>query len=96
MLVTRNITVSGRRTSMRLEPKMWDALEEICNRQGWPMAEVFSRIDAQRNGPGSLTTATRVFILNYFRHAATEAGHALAGHGEIHDEGTASLPPVVD
>ncbi|WP_348981781.1 ribbon-helix-helix domain-containing protein, partial [Azospirillum sp. TSH58] len=29
----RNVMVAGRRTSMRLEPAFWDALEEIAQRE---------------------------------------------------------------
>ncbi len=32
-LISRNVTVAGHRTSMRLEPAMWDALGEICRRE---------------------------------------------------------------
>ena len=32
-LVNRNVTIGRRRTSLRLEPAMWDALEEICRRE---------------------------------------------------------------
>jgi hypothetical protein len=30
---------------------------------------------------GALTSALRTYLLNYFRAAATERGHAAAGHG---------------
>ena len=32
-LVSRNITIFGRRTSVRLEPEMWVALNDIANRE---------------------------------------------------------------
>ena len=32
---------------------------------------------------GGRTSAVRVYILNYFRHAATEAGHASSAHGAL-------------
>ncbi len=66
-LVSRNITVSGRRTSMRLEPAMWDALEDICR-----LAELCSAVDSHR-GASSLTAGVRVFILDYFRSRARMA-----------------------
>ncbi|MEE8123006.1 MAG: hypothetical protein V3T93_02770, partial [Alphaproteobacteria bacterium] len=37
-------------------------------------------VDQRRHG-SSLTAALRVFIMLYFRTAATEEGHAEAGHG---------------
>lgn len=79
-LVNRNVTVNGHRTSMRLEPAMWDALEDICRREGLTIHEVCSLVDTRRS-QSSLTAAMRVFILGYFRAAVTETGHAIAGHG---------------
>ncbi len=56
---------------------MWDALTEICAREGRSLHDVCTQVDKQRNQSG-LTAGVRVFILNYFREAATEEGHALA------------------
>ena len=79
-LVNRNVTVAGHRTSMRLELSMWDALEEICRREGKTIHEVCSDVDFRRH-ESALTAALRAFIVLYFRVAATEDGHAKAGHG---------------
>lgn len=76
-LISRNVTLADRRTSIRLEPEMWDALQEICLREGRSIHEVCSEIDRLRQQSG-LTAGVRVFILNYFREAATEEGHAQA------------------
>jgi len=56
---------------------MWDALQEICSREGRSIHDVCTEIDRQRQQSG-LTAGVRVFILNYFREAATEEGHARA------------------
>jgi predicted DNA-binding ribbon-helix-helix protein len=32
-LVIRNVKVHGHRTSVRLEPQMWDSMTEICRRE---------------------------------------------------------------
>ncbi len=82
-LVNRNVTVGGRRTSLRLEPAMWDALEEICQREEMSQHELCAMIDERRRA-SSLTAAIRVFIVNYFRAAATEEGHANMGHGRLY------------
>lgn len=79
-LVNRNIIAERGRTSMRLEPELWDALSEICRRERISPSELCRRIE--RAGiPGGRTSAMRVWILRYFRAAATEAGHMDAGHG---------------
>ena len=80
MYVMRNVTISGHRTSIRLEPEMWDAFGEICRREGRTIDELCSMVDRRRQG-ASLTAALRLLIMLYFRAAATEEGHAEAGHG---------------
>lgn len=79
-LVNRNVTALRGRTSMRLEPELWDALEEICNRESLSLAEVIKQIE-RLGHPGGRTSAVRVHVLSYFRRAATEAGHRAVGHG---------------
>jgi predicted DNA-binding ribbon-helix-helix protein len=79
-LVNRNIVAASGRSSMRLEPEIWDALFEICRRENVAMGELVRKIDGGRE-IGGRTSAIRVFAFNYFRHAATEEGHRLAGHG---------------
>jgi hypothetical protein len=37
----------------------------------------------RKNDKTSLTAAIRVFLMLYFRAAATEEGHARAGHGSF-------------
>lgn len=79
-LINRNVTVAGRRTSMRLEAAMWDALQQICVREGKSLNELVTEIDRRRS-ESSLTAAIRVYLLRYFYAAATDEGHRLAGHG---------------
>jgi len=79
-LVLRNIKVRGRRTSIRLEPEIWEALVEICRREFCTPNEVCSYVDSLKHG--SLTSSLRVFMLDYFRASATESGHKRAGHGK--------------
>jgi len=56
---------------------MWDAMHEICAREGRSVHEICTEIDRLRNQSG-LTAGVRVYILTYFREAATEEGHARA------------------
>ena len=82
-LVSRNITVNGRRTSVRLEPEMWRALKEISTRENCSIHELCSLISFRKNKRTSLTAAIRVFLMLYFRAATTEDGHGKAGHGSF-------------
>jgi len=79
-LVNRNVQAPHGRTSVRLEPELWDALRDICLLEDAPLEDVVRR--AATSLPGTpLTSGIRVFVMTYFREAATEAGHAAAGHG---------------
>jgi predicted DNA-binding ribbon-helix-helix protein len=82
-LVSRNITVNGRRTSVRLEPEMWRALKEISARENCSIHELCSLISFRKNRRTSLTAAIRVFLMLYFRASSTDDGHVKAGHGSF-------------
>jgi len=81
-LVMRNISVRGHRTSIRLEPQIWDTLAEICRREFCTPHDVCSYVAGRRPPNGSLASSLRVFILDYFHRCATEDGHRRAGHGQ--------------
>lgn len=80
-LVSKNVTVTGGRTSVRLEPEMWDGLNEICRRERANMHQICTSVALQKHEDTSLTAAIRVFVMRYFRMASTEDGHTKAGHG---------------
>jgi predicted DNA-binding ribbon-helix-helix protein len=81
-LINRNVIAERGRTSMRLEPELWEALLEICGREGQDMSSLVRKVE-QKGHAGGRTSAVRVFVMAYFRDAATEAGHAIAGHGAL-------------
>ena len=82
-LVSRNITVLGRRTSVRLEPEMWTALRDISRLEDCKIHDICSLIQLRKNPNTSLTAAIRVFLMLYYRAASTEEGHGKAGHGSF-------------
>lgn len=79
-LVNRNVVAERGRTSMRLEPELWEALLEICDREDRDLNAIVRQVEAEGHN-GGRTSAVRVFVMSYFRNAATEAGHMAAGHG---------------
>ena len=68
-LSIRNVVVAGHRTSVRLEPVMWDALREIADSQEIPLNDLVTEIDRRRDVP-NLTAAIRVYIVDFYRSAA--------------------------
>ena len=67
-LISRNVRIEGRRTSVKLEAAMWDALTEICVREGVGVGALCVQVDRGRGG-SSFTSALRVFIIDYYRTA---------------------------
>ncbi|MDE1151755.1 MAG: ribbon-helix-helix domain-containing protein [Micavibrio sp.] len=63
----RNVYIGGHRTSMRLEPAMWEALEEVAKRKNCTIDEMCSAIETARPDSGGLSSAVRVFLLEYYR-----------------------------
>lgn len=80
-LIARNVVCRGVRTSIRLEQSMWDALNDVVAREGTDRDTLTTIILAFKSPALSLTAAVRVFLLEYYRAAATEPGHRQAGHG---------------
>ena len=64
---------------------MWEGLDEICRRETLSLSELCTMIERRRAGT-SRTSAVRVFVLSYFRAAATDQGHADVGHGVLSDK----------
>jgi predicted DNA-binding ribbon-helix-helix protein len=84
-LISRNVTINGRRTSLRLENEIWEAVTEICGHEELSVHELCTLIDGRR-GPSSRTSAIRAFIVAYFRNTSTDEGHFKAGHGKLASE----------
>ncbi len=61
----RSVVVSGRPTSVTLEPIFWDQLRAIAEKRRVSVHELVTQIDQQRDG--SLTSAIRVFVLESLR-----------------------------
>ena len=67
-LVTRNVTIDGRRTSIRLEVETWEALDEICALERLSTHQVCTLVD-RSNRVASRTSAVRAFVVAYYRGA---------------------------
>jgi predicted DNA-binding ribbon-helix-helix protein len=53
-LVLGNVVVAGHRTSVRLEPAIWDALQDILQREAKTLSQLVTEIDRARTA-SSLT-----------------------------------------
>ena len=94
-LVCRNVKVNGRRTSLRMEPYIWDSLKEICERERLTLNELCARID-ERRGEANLTASIRVFIVSYYRTAIGGRGFAEDGPSPILHKALDDAVPLED
>jgi predicted DNA-binding ribbon-helix-helix protein len=71
--VKRSFTIAGHRTSISLEAAFWDALKAAAHAEDVSVAGLIGRIDAVR-GTGGLSSAVRVWVLQYYRDGARRGG----------------------
>ena len=67
--VKRSFSIRGHRTSISLEQPFWETLKEAASRERISLAALIARID-ERRGDAGLSSAVRVWILDYVRTAA--------------------------
>src|ERR1700683_1226330 len=81
-LITRNVVAARGRSSIRLEPELWDALLKSCRRERQDINYLVRLIETEGYS-GSRTSSVRVYVMQYFRAAASESGHEAANHGAL-------------
>jgi predicted DNA-binding ribbon-helix-helix protein len=64
--VKHSFTIAGHRTSISLEEAFWTALKEAAAAERMSLAALMSQID-QNRGEAGLSSAVRVWILDYVR-----------------------------
>jgi predicted DNA-binding ribbon-helix-helix protein len=69
-LVIHTVVVGAHRTTIRLEPQMWDALKDIAQRRRMTIHDLVTSI-AEARSASSLTAAIRVYIVDFYRAAAS-------------------------
>lgn len=77
----RNIKVRNKRTSIRIEPSMWNALVDICKRERCTIDYLATAIANHKTSAHSISAALRLFAFQYYKEAATETGHQQSNHG---------------
>ena len=80
-VVKRSIEIAGHRTSITLEDDFWSALRDIAEERGTTLRGLIGEIDARR-GENNLSSAVRLFVLNYYRDASGTAGRRRKSSGD--------------
>ena len=71
-VVKRSIVVAGHKTSVSLEEAFWNGMKEISGLRNITLSEQVGEIDGNRQ-QGNLSSAIRLFVLDYFRTRAQAA-----------------------
>jgi len=71
-VVKRSIVVAGHKTSVSLEEAFWNGMKEISALRNITLSELVGEIDSNRQ-QGNLSSAIRLFVLDYFRSRAAPA-----------------------
>ncbi|MDG3444641.1 ribbon-helix-helix domain-containing protein [Nitrospirillum amazonense] len=64
--VPRSVRIGNRRTSMRMEPVFWRAIEEIAVREKTDVTTLLTLIDGFRIKDVNRTSAIRMAVLDYW------------------------------
>ncbi len=68
-ITKRSIVIAGHKTSVSLEEEFWQSLKEIVRGRNVTLSFLVADIDARRPH-GNLSSAIRLFVLDYFRTQA--------------------------
>ena len=73
----RSIVIAGHKTSVSLEDGFWKGLKEIASERDATLSELVASINADRQH-GNLSSAIRLFVLDYYRSqiGASPGAHA--------------------
>jgi len=76
-VLKRSVVLDGHKTSVSLEDEFWNGLKKIATARKITLPELIASIDRTRC-QGNLSSALRLFILEFYRHQAERCGSELA------------------
>jgi len=68
-VVKRSIVIAGHKTSVSLEDAFWKGLKDIAIARHITLSDLVASLDAERRH-GNLSSAIRLFVLDYYRSGA--------------------------
>jgi predicted DNA-binding ribbon-helix-helix protein len=75
-LKVRGFRLAERRTSVSLEDAFWEATRAIAAERRMSIQHLIAEIDAARCNSTNLSSAIRIFVLEYYRGIAEKVGPA--------------------
>lgn len=84
-VVKRSIVVANHKTSVSLEEAFWNGMKEISSARNMTLSELVGEIDGNRQ-QGNLSSAIRLFVLEYFRSRASGTLHSEAARPRAEEQ----------
>ena len=81
-VVKRSIVIAGHKSSVSLEDTFWKGLKEIAGGRDMTLSEMVAAIDSDRQH-GNLSSAIRLFVLDFYRNRRTEQKDEREGSRDI-------------
>jgi predicted DNA-binding ribbon-helix-helix protein len=63
----RSVTIDGHRTSITLEDAFWQELSALARERKLSLNALVAEVDHRKGGPGNLSSALRVHVLETLR-----------------------------
>jgi predicted DNA-binding ribbon-helix-helix protein len=79
-IVKRTIVIAGHKTSVSLEDEFWNALKVIAGERDMRAWELVTSINSNRRHD-NLSSAIRLFVLNYYQSALSDEARRAAPNG---------------
>jgi predicted DNA-binding ribbon-helix-helix protein len=77
VVVKRTVIVAGQKTSVSLEHAFWRGLREIAAWQDMSLSDLIASIDTDGQDEEDVSSAIRLYVLNFYRHQLFAADHLL-------------------
>ena len=71
-VVKRSIVIAGHKTSVSLEDAFWQELKAIAGGRDMSLSALVAAIDSGRQQRGNLSSAIRLFVLDFYRAQFSE------------------------
>ena len=81
-IVKRSIVIAGHKTSVSLEDAFWEGLKEVAGKRHTSLSDLVAAIDSERQH-GNLSSAIRLFVLDFHRAQSPEAEERRNGPHEM-------------
>jgi predicted DNA-binding ribbon-helix-helix protein len=91
-VIKRSIVIAGHKTSVSLEDAFWKGLKEIAIIRNMTLSDLVAAIDGGRRH-GNLSSAIRLFVLDYYRGHGAEETSARGAPLEV-IAATPAIPPT--